>query len=142
MGFELSDVSGDILDSLSKKLHPLVKNAVSTAILIVIVLILVTMFTYDYENGIIKMAFWTLLSTMIILFIHDNVVRDDINDNISAQKMDEIRYVPPNGLKQSDDKAQIIGKKEPSKISLPVLSAVTAAKPTNPNYHNMPNYAA
>ncbi len=132
MVFNLSDVSDDIVAVTAKKLQPLLKNAVVTAFVIVIILVIVVIFTYEKENGVFKMAFWTLISTMIVLFVHDTVITNIERETYSANIIAESTYTPPDVLL---DKHTVVGQKEAPKIQLPNLSIHT--KPSDPNFHNI-----
>ena len=135
MPFIISDVGNDVVSSMAKKFRPLVKNAVTTSIVIVIVLIIIVMFTYESENGVVKMAFWTILVTIVILLVHDTAIADEELKKRDEQRVNEVTYKYPEAMQKED---HTIGKKEEFKINLPPLSINT--RPTNPDFHNLSDH--
>ncbi len=116
MPFNLADAKRDGIATISRQFQSFVDGAVTTAIVIVSIIIIIVTLTYDRENGIIKLAFWAILMTVIVIFAHDNIVREHEKVKNNQRETDSFLYKPV-----ATAPPVVIGNKE-EKIQLPALS--------------------
>ena len=125
MVLDLQGASNDAVSWSADKLSPLVGGPITTAIFIVIIIMIIALLTFNSSRGVIKMTFWSLLATLVIIFIHDSVVTSAAKSVLEQREMAMHNYIPPinNGAAAITPNTSVTGQAEKrEKIRMPLMS--------------------
>lgn len=120
MSLNLRGSGVDISNKFENLMAPVVGGPLTTAILITICVVLIILFAYN-GNNIGKIIFWTMLTTVIILFLHDHVLCKQERTEAINRDYDMVNVPIPDNLVTKVGRAE---SPEPPKkpINIPTLS--------------------
>jgi hypothetical protein len=68
----------NIFVNYTPNIKSFVSNPIIVSIVITLIIVLIIVFNFDYEyNQIFKTGFWILFTSVIIIFLHDTVLKTD-----------------------------------------------------------------
>lgn len=82
----------------AENINPLINNPLSTAVLIVGTILIIVLLAYDKKYGIAKVAFWSTLTVVVVLVLHDYILLKGERETIINKKISNVNIPIPNGL--------------------------------------------
>ena len=82
----------------AENIKPLINNPLSTAVLIVGIILIIVLLAYDKKYGIAKVAFWSTLTVVVVLVLHDYILLKGERETIANKKISNVNIPIPNSL--------------------------------------------